>query len=82
MDRAKYLEVQRQLVRLAGEVRDMPLGEFLLAIDHADTVGPILHPSLWIDGHSTMMRFRDLAEALLPFRNKAVGFFDEVGDSE
>ena len=77
MDKAQYLEVQQQLVHLAREVHDMPLGEFLLAIDHADTVGPLLNPSLWMRGQGQMMRFRNLAEALLSFQNAAVKFLRE-----
>jgi hypothetical protein len=68
MNREEYIALQVQLAALGSIVKDMPLGDFIQAIDQADTFGPVLDPTLWRKSHRNMNRWRNLAEALLPFK--------------
>jgi hypothetical protein len=47
----------------------LPLPDLLRAIDHADTVGPILDPTLWIKKNKAMAEDADLFKAALALRN-------------
>lgn len=77
MDKLEYGAVQQQLIFLVGLVHDMPLGEFLAAIERADTLGSITDPSLWMQGQGQMMQVKRLAEELVLFQGAAVEFVRE-----
>ena len=68
MREQEFLTIQHQIVALAPLVAEMDLPEFVDTIEQADTIGPLLAPSLWMAQHQDMDRIRQLAEALLPFR--------------
>ena len=76
MDNAEYAFVQGRLAQIAKLVQDLPLGEFLVAIERADSVGQIIDPTLWKMGHENMYRFRDLARAARLFQVAAREFLD------
>jgi hypothetical protein len=70
MNEAQYLIVQKQLVVLAAVVQEMPLAEFLSAIDTADTLGPILDPTRYLKASEEMHNIESLARALMPFKKE------------
>lgn len=73
-----YVRVQEQLILLVDLVTTSltreDLGEFMESIERADSIGPLLDPTLWIRGHETMYRIRDLAAAALVFVSEAKRF--------
>ena len=56
------------LLNLARLVKDLKLSEMLYAIDRADTLGPILDPSLWMRSNKSRIAWRNLIEAALMFQ--------------
>lgn len=57
------------LARLALNVEDVD--EALSAIDHADSVGPLLDPTAWMKGHEEMGEVKKLLEAFAKFQVEA-----------
>lgn len=72
MDAATYEGLQQQLVLFGAIVAEWPLEDFIAAIDHADTIGPIVDPTLWIRGQKAMSQVRQLAAGALEFKRAAV----------
>lgn len=68
MNRIDYEITQQQIVFIGSLVKDLHLVEFIAAIDHADSIGPILDPTLWMRGNKEMMKIRDLAAGLRDFQ--------------
>ena len=68
MDRDEYELIQNQIMLLGSAVKDLDLDDFIAEIDHADTVGPFIDPTMWIKGHDTMYQIRQLAVALKGFQ--------------
>ena len=69
MDREEYELIQNQIMLLGSAVKDLDLDGFISEIDHADTVGPFIDPTKWIQAHDTMDQIRDLAVGLKSFQN-------------
>ena len=67
----QYAEAQQQLVWLASIVLNLPLDQMLADIAHAEAVGPIVDPTLWIRGHEKLEQVRELAEAVLQVQRVA-----------
>jgi len=68
MDQEKYIQTQTSLMMLGAIVADMPLGEFLNAINTAESIGPVVDPTLFRAANGNLQMIHDLAEALLPFQ--------------
>lgn len=75
MDSDKYLMIQNQLILFASLIENMELEEFLQAINRADTIGPIMDPTLWMKGKDNMHKIERIAQAARAFQIecKAVG---------
>lgn len=61
------LEYEEHLLRahlVAQMLVDMPLAEMLSAIDHADSVGVMFSPTLWMEKHRAMDQDREIVQAL------------------
>lgn len=65
----EYQACQDLLLSLAGQVRLLPLGRFLRAIEKADGIGPLLDPTLWMRGNKPLMVIKKMAEGALAFQN-------------
>jgi hypothetical protein len=63
MTDAEYLQTQRQLVLLAQIVDSLDLDGFLQRIGVAESVGPILNPTLYTEGAENLARVKGLARA-------------------
>lgn len=71
MDDKQYEATQRTLMILAMIVKDLDLEGFLARIEQAETLGPVLSPTLFMLAEGKMGDVRRLAEA-------CKGFQDEV----
>lgn len=65
MKEEEYINTQIQILAIRKITKDLPLTEFLSAIDKADILGPILDPTLWIKGNKPMRKIKELASCLL-----------------
>lgn len=74
-----YIQTQQQIVLLAWMVKDMPLDAFLAAISLADSVGPLVDPTLYREAHLKMDAVREAAEALRGFQRVAAKQFAQQG---
>lgn len=68
MEEGLYESTQIQIGLIGEIVKDLHLVEFIEAIDKADTLGPILDPTLWIKGSGRMRKIKDAAYSLLEFQ--------------
>ena len=81
MNRIDYEMTQQQIVFIGSLIKGLPLDEFIAAIDHADSIGPILDPTLWMRGNKEMMKIRDLAAGLRDFQTVVNKIIQEGGYS-
>jgi hypothetical protein len=68
VDKEEYAQTQATILILADLVRDLPLAEFLSAIARADSIGPIVDPTLWMRGHENMHKIEQMAAGLRKFQ--------------
>lgn len=74
MTTAEYAAMQdriRTIYTLAAATDDEALGEFIREAEHADTVAPLLDPTLWLRGRDQLALVIRHARALAAFK-KAV----------
>jgi hypothetical protein len=70
MNEEDYILIQTQLVVLAQIVNSMDLKGFIEAINRAETMGPILDPSLYLKGADKLEAIKNLAVGALSFQSK------------
>jgi len=58
---------------------DIP--QLLAAIEHADTVGPFLDPTLWMKNHKAMDEDRAVLEAALPLWKLAQKLAEKLAEA-
>lgn len=63
MNKELYSQTQIQLTTLAGLVADLPLIDFINADAHAETIGPIVDPTLYRQAGAKLRNVIRLAEA-------------------
>lgn len=68
MDKVTYTLTQQQVLLIAQLVQGLDLDEFLRSINWADTVGPIVDPTLWMRGSKNMAFIEELARAASRFK--------------
>lgn len=66
----EYTQTQTQLLLLARFANDLDLDGFLQRISLADSIAPILEPTLWIRGGGKLQQIKRLAQALRPFQKE------------
>ncbi len=74
----EYAQTQEQLILLAQFAKDLNLSGFLQRISQAESVAPIMDPTLWIRGHRQLEQVKRLAQALRPFQQEIQRQIDEV----
>ncbi len=77
MNEEEYISVQSQLLLIGRLVQEMDLPAFLAAIHRAETLAPILDPTLLMRGEKNLTHIRNLAEALQPFRRAVLQVVEE-----
>jgi len=65
-----YVQIQLSLVTLASIVKDMQLAAFINQANLAETIGPILDPTLYREAGQRLNDVKALAESLLAFQNE------------
>jgi len=65
-----YVQTQHSLTTLASIVTDMKLVAFINQANLAETIGPILDPTLYREAGQQLNDVKALAESLLPFQNE------------
>jgi len=78
MNAEQYETTQSQLLTLAGLVKLMPLQDFIAAADHAETIGPFVDPTLFIQAGKKLAAIKYLARALKHFQDAVIKFPEEV----
>jgi hypothetical protein len=61
-----YQAAVRAIALVAKLVVQHDIPKFLEAIEHADSVGPLLEPTLWREKRKAMLEDRELLRAALP----------------
>lgn len=77
MSDEEYTQIQQTLVIAAQLLLPLDLDRFLQAINHAETVAPILDPTLWIRGSRKLEQVKELAEAARKMQAIAQRHFEE-----
>ena len=68
MSEEEYVQTQNTIFMLASIVHDLPLDEFIVAIHHANAVGPIIDPTLYIKASDNLDKIGTLAHGLRKFQ--------------
>ena len=71
MDKDEYFQTQWQLVLQAQLIIGLDLDGFLAAIEQAESFGPILDPTLFIQGGKRLEEVKRLALAAKKFSDEA-----------
>ncbi len=76
MDKETYELTQAMIISLVRQTTMLPLAEFLNAIEQAETLGPIIDPTLYRDylykgGKENLDLLKQFAEQLLKIKNLA-----------
>lgn len=83
MDVLEYVKVQKQLIRIGKEIRDMNLSEFINGVSRAEAVGPIIDPTMYMRAMDNLSNIRDLASAAQDFKsNTAHVDFEKLPSEE
>jgi hypothetical protein len=82
MDSGEYMLIQQQLTIFAGLIQKLDLSGFLTAINHADTVGPIVDPTLYMKGSSNMHKIERIARAAQAFQKECEGLVELEGEDD
>ena len=72
MNNTEYQRVQDSLVMLAQMMKslDLDLDEFLARISDADSIGPMIDPTLWMRGNKKLENVRRLAVTAKTFQDE------------
>lgn len=62
----EYQDQLKRLALVAQLIRDIPVAKLLADVDRANSIGPILHPTLWREKANAMALDKKLLEAALP----------------
>lgn len=68
MNEETYTLGVRQILLIAGLLKDVPTDELLNAMSRADTLGPILNPTLWMAASPNMRLLERIVQAAHDFR--------------
>ena len=88
MTKEEYLATQHQVMALAYLVVGLDLGEFLAWIERAESLGPIVDPTLFLAGIGTLTKIKRLARMERQFQLVAKDVLrqepapEEVDDAE
>ena len=78
----EYAGAQSRLFLFVPIVADEPYGQMLQKINHCDSIGPILNPTLYMRGAERMHAFGDLVLGAATFQAAAIKFREELQSIE
>lgn len=64
MKEQEYHDNLKQIFEAAALILTLPLAEMADLMEHADSVGPILHPSEWIQAKDNLDQHKTIVHAL------------------
>lgn len=70
----RYIKTQNEMVQLAAKIRWLKLDLFLNQISNAETIAPILDPTLYRKASNNVQALKKLAQTMLPVQEA----FDEL----
>lgn len=70
MNGRDYMKTQMQMVKLGKMIQPLRIGEFLRAIANAETVAPVVDPTLFRKAQGNLTALKELAQALLVVQEK------------
>lgn len=76
-DNEEYSTIQSQLTLIAGIIAELKIKGFLERVLHADSVGPIVDPTLYRDTMGGLSKIQRLAGAALKFQEKVHEILEE-----
>lgn len=74
MDEAEYIQIQQQLLCLAGILKDVKINEFLHKINICETVAPLIEPTLYIEGADKLTFIKRIAESAQVFQSDVIKY--------
>lgn len=74
----EYLTIQHQVGLLSGLIAELDLAGFLDRISLADSIGPIMDPTLYRKAAGEMHHIQDLAQALFEAQGKIKRVIQEI----
>ena len=79
MDNEEYIQTQNQIVLLGRLILSLDLPSFLDRISRAETIGPLINPTLYRDAMGNLQDLKDLAEALNGTRQRIQKILSQKG---
>ena len=80
MEKEEYEAAQGLLISNSAMISMLPLEEMLSAIDRAETVGPIVDPTLYRKGADNMGNIKRIAKAALVLKKEVIKIRGELED--
>lgn len=77
-EKDQYQMTQELIITTCRTIMLLPLVPFVNSINRAETIGPIMDPTLYRDGATTLGRIKKLAEALLGAQKKIAAVHEEI----
>lgn len=68
MKQEDYISTQAQILAIAKIINNIPLYEFIEAASRAETIGPLIDPTLYLAAIDNLTTIKHLAQSLLPFK--------------
>jgi hypothetical protein len=78
MERDVYMKTQLEVIKIAKQINELPLERFLSAIQHAETVAPLIDPTMYRKAQDNLRAIKDLAKEMLPIKEKFGKLFQAV----
>lgn len=68
MTETEYYQTQTMVLQIGRAASELDLDGFIAAINHAQTVAPIIDPTLYREAAENMAALKDLAQKLRPIQ--------------
>jgi hypothetical protein len=78
MNQETYAGIQAELLILGHVIKNMDLEGFLEAVSKAETMGPVLDPTLYIQGNEKLEQVKLLAQSAKIFQNEVLRQLEEA----
>ena len=69
MDNEKYIETQKVILQVSKDIRFLHLEDFIAAINGAESVAPVIDPTMYMAAMKNLRIIKGMAEGLLKFQD-------------